>query len=87
MMFQGAYTGEFYRALHDALHAEVDSWNGRAGGNIAGGNKNKNKNDRRELWERVAQLEQTSHTPNPTRLDDSHAGSLVQLQLQSECSS
>ena len=27
MMFQGAYTNEFYRALHDALHAQVDSWN------------------------------------------------------------
>ncbi len=27
MMFQGAYTDEFYRALHDALHAQVDSWN------------------------------------------------------------
>jgi len=76
MMFQGAYTGEFYRALHDALHAEVDSWNGRAGGN-----------NRRELWDRVVQLEQTSHMPNPTKLDDSHAGSLVQLQLHSECSS
>ena len=24
MMFQGAYTNEFYRALHDALHAQVD---------------------------------------------------------------
>ncbi len=27
MMFQGAYTNEFYRALHDALHAQVDCWN------------------------------------------------------------
>src|SRR5271170_1892282 len=27
MMFQGAYTNEFYRALHEALHAQVDSWN------------------------------------------------------------
>jgi anaerobic magnesium-protoporphyrin IX monomethyl ester cyclase len=73
MMFQGAYTGEFYRALHDALHAEVDSWKARAGGN-----------NRRELWDRVVQLEQTSHMPNPTKLDDSRAGSLV--QLQPECS-
>jgi radical SAM superfamily enzyme YgiQ (UPF0313 family) len=76
MMFRGTYSGEFYRALHDALHAEVDSWNGRAGGN-----------DRAELWNRVVQLEQTSHTPNPTKLEDSHAGGLVQLQLQSEWSS
>jgi anaerobic magnesium-protoporphyrin IX monomethyl ester cyclase len=73
MMFRGAYTGEFYRALHDALHAEVDSWNGKTGGK-----------NRLELWDRVVQLERTSHTPNPTRLDDPHAGSLVQLQLQSD---
>jgi len=73
MMFQGTYTGEFYRALHDALHAEVDSWNGRSG-----------ESDGHERWNRVAQLEQTSHMPNPTKLDDSLAGSLV--QLESECS-
>jgi anaerobic magnesium-protoporphyrin IX monomethyl ester cyclase len=69
MMFKGAYTGEFYRALHDALHAEVDSWNGKADGNRP-----------EQLWDRVVQLERTSHTPNPTVLDDSHSGSLVQLQ-------
>jgi anaerobic magnesium-protoporphyrin IX monomethyl ester cyclase len=76
MMFKGAYTGEFYRALHDSLHAEVDSWNGRSGGAHAV-----------ELWDRVVQLERTSHTPNPTKLDDSHSGSFVQLQLQSDWSS
>jgi radical SAM superfamily enzyme YgiQ (UPF0313 family) len=76
MMFKGAYAGEFYRALHDALHAEVDSWNGKAGGSHP-----------EELWERVVQLERTSRTPNPTKLDDSHSGSLVQLQLQSDWSS
>ena len=27
MMFQGAYTNEFYLALHDALHTQVDCWN------------------------------------------------------------
>jgi len=26
MMFKGAYTSEFYRALHDALHAELETW-------------------------------------------------------------
>lgn len=26
MMFKGAYTNEFYRALRDALHAEVQTW-------------------------------------------------------------
>ena len=73
MIFQGTYTGEFYRALHDALHAEVDSWNGRASGNRW-----------RELWDRVVQLEQTSHTANPTKLEGFRPGGLVQLELQSE---
>jgi anaerobic magnesium-protoporphyrin IX monomethyl ester cyclase len=76
MMFKGAYSGEFYRALHDALHAEVDSWNGRANGNHP-----------QQLWDRVVQLERTSRTPNPTNLDAAHSGSLVQLQLQSDWSS
>jgi radical SAM superfamily enzyme YgiQ (UPF0313 family) len=31
MMFRGAYTDEFYRAVHDAIHAEVDSWREPAG--------------------------------------------------------
>ena len=31
MMFKGAYTSEFYRALHDALHAEVESWSAPGG--------------------------------------------------------
>ncbi|MGB7849106.1 MAG: radical SAM protein [Candidatus Acidiferrum sp.] len=70
MMFQGAYTGEFYHALHDALHAEVDSWNGLAGAHSL-----------RELWDRLVELEQTSHVPNPTKLDGSRAGNLVQLQF------
>jgi anaerobic magnesium-protoporphyrin IX monomethyl ester cyclase len=76
MMFQGAYTGEFYRVLHDALHAEVDSWNGRGRGNVG-----------QELWDRVVQLEETSHMPNPTKLNESHPSNFVQLQLQSDCSS
>ena len=29
MMFKGAYTSEFYRALHDAIHSEVESWTSR----------------------------------------------------------
>ncbi|MGH9596893.1 MAG: B12-binding domain-containing radical SAM protein, partial [Edaphobacter sp.] len=29
IMFKAAYTTEFYRAVREALHAEVDSWNQR----------------------------------------------------------
>lgn len=28
VMFKGAYTDEFYRSIRDAIHAEVNSWNG-----------------------------------------------------------
>ena len=64
MMFQGTYTDEFYRALHDFLHAEVDSWNGYRGdaasvsqadcGNVA------------KLWSRVVELEATCRRVAPT---------------------
>ncbi len=43
MMFRGAYTGEFYAALHDALHLEVDFLNGRSG----------DQRGLRHLWKRV----------------------------------
>jgi radical SAM superfamily enzyme YgiQ (UPF0313 family) len=81
MMFQGAYTDEFYRALHDALHAQVDAWN-------------QCRNDRRtaeedhqpaslaidEVWARVAQLEKTCRNSHPTVLDKFASDALVQLQ-------
>ena len=54
MMFRGAYTSEFYAALHDALHAEVDSW--RAVTEAA---------ELERRWARVAQLEATCRNPHP----------------------
>ena len=54
MMFRGAYTSEFYSALHDALHGEVDSW--------------RTVVDPAEVerrWVRVAQLEATCRNPHP----------------------
>jgi anaerobic magnesium-protoporphyrin IX monomethyl ester cyclase len=53
MMFQGAYRTEFYRALRDALHAEVA---GAAGPELSG------------MWRRVEDLEKTCATANPTAL-------------------
>jgi anaerobic magnesium-protoporphyrin IX monomethyl ester cyclase len=53
MMFQGAYRSEFYRALRDALHAEV-------GGVSA--------QKLTALWRQVEALKETSATPNPTPL-------------------
>lgn len=74
MMFQGAYTNEFYRALHDALHAQVDSWNSRA----TLGPAKESYGEPDKLWARVMQLEQTCRNPNPTVL--SAPDRLVQLQ-------
>ena len=77
MMFQGAYTNEFYRALHDALHAQVDSWNSgppqgariERGADLAPDG----------LWERVMRLEKTCRNPRPTILSVSGEEKLVQL--------
>lgn len=60
MMFRGAYTSEFYRALHDALHAEVESW-GESGRRRASGNVD-------ELWGRVYALEEPCRSPAPTEV-------------------
>jgi radical SAM superfamily enzyme YgiQ (UPF0313 family) len=61
MMFQGAYETRFYRALHDALHREVDYRNGRASG-AAG------ESDLAALWREVEELEKTSANPQATVL-------------------
>lgn len=65
MMFKGAYTSDFYRALHDAIHAEVEGWAGtrdwefrmRAGGRRPPGETvppGENTVDR--LWMQVEKL-------------------------------
>lgn len=59
MMFHGTYSTEFYRALRDAVHLEVETLNGRAAGEayrLPG------------LWKRVRELEKTSACAEPTRL-------------------
>jgi anaerobic magnesium-protoporphyrin IX monomethyl ester cyclase len=57
--FTAAYKNDFYLALRDVLHAEVDSWHaphGHAAARIAG------------LWERVARMERAARNQNPTDL-------------------
>src|SRR5580704_8429470 len=78
MMFQGAYTNEFYRALHDALHAQVDSWNSRS--SQAARKERQAHGEPDELWRRVMQLEKTCRNPRPTVLNSFAEGKLVQLQ-------
>ena len=76
MMFQGAYTDKFYHALHDALHAQVDSWklNGLP-------DKKEAQSSARELWNRVVALEKTCRNSSPTVLPPPSDG-LVRLQSQ-----
>jgi anaerobic magnesium-protoporphyrin IX monomethyl ester cyclase len=81
MMFQGAYTDKFYRALHDALHAQVDSWN--SSGRVGTHNQLGKDSDPNELWERVVRLEETCRSPRPTVLDSTAGGKFVQLEATS----
>jgi radical SAM superfamily enzyme YgiQ (UPF0313 family) len=58
LMFTAAYKDEFYLALRNALHAEVDSWrdNGSAKSALA----------LTDLWQQVFALEQTSRNAEAT---------------------
>jgi hypothetical protein len=72
-MFTAAYKDEFYLALRNALHAEVDSW--RDKGSAA---------DLAALWQRVFALEETSRNSEATVLDydapPKQTNQLVRLQ-------
>ena len=78
MMFQGAYTDEFYRALHDALHAQVDSWKLNSA-RVARKNRVAG-DDPDELWKRVVQLEKSCRNSRSTVLPSFARPGLVQLQ-------
>jgi anaerobic magnesium-protoporphyrin IX monomethyl ester cyclase len=82
MMFQGAYNNEFYRALHDALHAQVDQWGPRCAG--TSGNDPGNPagvEDAEQLWQRVENLEAKCRNPQPTMLPETREPRLVQLRV------
>jgi anaerobic magnesium-protoporphyrin IX monomethyl ester cyclase len=75
MMFQGAYTDEFYRALHDALHAQVDARNASSQlPQVQGATASPET-----LWNQVVQLEQSCRNPRPTPPALSANPPLVQL--------
>jgi anaerobic magnesium-protoporphyrin IX monomethyl ester cyclase len=79
MMFQGAYTDQFYRALHDYLHAEVDSWSVQRESSSNSPARKPASADPAALWKHVAQLQRTSRRAIPApslRLSEE----LVQLQ-------
>ncbi|MGH9471204.1 MAG: B12-binding domain-containing radical SAM protein [Terriglobales bacterium] len=66
VMFQATYTSEFYRALRDALHAEVSLYHRDA---TAAGAARVGM-----LWQRVEALEPASRHPQPTTLARTAAG-------------
>ena len=73
VMFQGAYTTEFYRALRDALHAEVETWSWKARRESAAFTEAWQAADAGSsrvaaLWQRVEELEQTCRNAEPTLL-------------------
>ena len=73
MMFRGAYTTEFYRAVRDALHAEVESWGLPEEGRFSHCDRPASADcldpaNIEELWNRVEQLEQTCRNSDATQL-------------------
>jgi anaerobic magnesium-protoporphyrin IX monomethyl ester cyclase len=57
IMFKAAYTTDFYLAVRDALHAEVDSWNRLS-------ETRNTKGAVENLWKRVRDLEPVSREEN-----------------------
>ncbi len=66
VMFKGAYTDAFYRAIRDALHAEVDSWK------IEASCASHHGDSVDELWRKVDLLEPISRNSNATQIPTSH---------------
>jgi anaerobic magnesium-protoporphyrin IX monomethyl ester cyclase len=85
MMFQGAYTNEFYRALHDALHRQVDCWNSYSTKEAC--KEDPDRPEPEELWRRVMHLERTCRNPRPTLFTSHSQESLVQLQAHTYATS
>lgn len=66
IMFKAAYTTDFYRAVRDALHAEVDAWR-----DPDGTRETDTRTD--ALWDRVHELEPISQNPDAFAFPPSNA--------------
>src|SRR5690606_31312494 len=79
MMFKGAYRSEFYRALHDALHREVESWSPPEGWKFSIHDPSAGEGDAGHpasldaLWAEVERLERIGRNPDATALPRSSA--------------
>jgi anaerobic magnesium-protoporphyrin IX monomethyl ester cyclase len=74
LMFTAAYKDDFYLALRNALHAEVDSWRD--------GNSAKSGPALTSLWQQVFALEQTSRNSEVTVFTDYDAPSKESTRYQ-----
>jgi radical SAM superfamily enzyme YgiQ (UPF0313 family) len=61
VMFKGTYTDKLYRAVRDALHAEVEGWNAAQGSPYQ-------EREVARLWDLVDALEPVSRNARPTEL-------------------
>jgi len=85
VMFKGAYTDQFYRAVRDALHAEVDSWN-------TASTTRAKLSELKKLWNEIDSLEPVSRNLDATQLPEKSSeedvtiflphSELVQLQTR-----
>jgi len=70
IMFRAAYTDEFYRALRDALHAEVNAWSTQprlpGSDNDASVESHPSASSIAELWSAIVRMEKTCRNPQPT---------------------
>ena len=71
LMFTGVYTDEFYHALRDALHAEVDAWNAQKAGSNGNGRPKTDgptadPTEVGRLWEIVESMEKSCRNLEPT---------------------
>jgi radical SAM superfamily enzyme YgiQ (UPF0313 family) len=58
VMFKGAYTNEFYRSIRDAVHAEVNNWNGNG--------PQLSRSDIAKMWRNIERNESVSRNPDAT---------------------
>lgn len=75
IMFRGAYTTEFYRAVRDALHAEVDSWS------VGQVHSDAIAPALSEMWQRVFALEPVSKNPSALKPADPHPNRSCQSEI------
>ena len=73
MMFKGAYTTEFYRAVRDALHAEVESWSSPVDWRLSLRDRSVATSclepaELAELWNKVEQMELSCRNSDATQL-------------------